>query len=71
MNGDKAKGTTLREYLYVNGLQIVFTDDSNTQEEDTCSIHIFILDRRKGSRVKLRQLCSRLTMTYRLMHRLH
>ena len=37
MNGDIAKGTTLREYLYVNGLQIVFTDDSNTQEEDTCS----------------------------------
>jgi RHS repeat-associated protein len=36
---DATTGTTLREYIYVNGQQIAIVDDTGTQEEATYFVH--------------------------------
>jgi RHS repeat-associated protein len=36
---DATTGTTLREYIYVNGQQIAIVDDTGTQEEETYFVH--------------------------------
>ena len=37
---DATTGQTLREYVYVNGMQIALVDDTNTQDEATYFVHI-------------------------------